>query len=94
MRRWGTVEGFLGIEMAEAALCEGKVMPDLIVIAQTFPGQFSHQAVERLRRLAPLARVVGLMGSWCDGEMRTGSPWPAVVRTYWRQWTARCHRQL
>ena len=51
--------------------------PDVIVVAQAFPGQFSHQAIDRLRRLAPLARMVGLMGSWCEGEMRTGSPWPA-----------------
>ena len=69
-------------------------MPDVIVVAQAFPGQFSHQAIDRLRRLAPLARVVGLMGSWCEGEMRTGLPWPGAVRTYWHQWAARCDREL
>jgi CheY-like chemotaxis protein len=66
----------------------------VIVVAQALPGQFSHQAIDRLRRLAPLARVVGLMGSWCEGEMRTGAPWPGVVRTYWHQWAARCGRQF
>ena len=65
-----------------------------MVVAQAFPGEFSNQAIDRLRRLAPLARVLGLMGSWCEGEMRSGSPWPATVRTYWHQWPARCNRQL
>jgi CheY-like chemotaxis protein len=91
---WGTVHAFAKIDAAATALAEGDVVPDVIVIAQAFPGQFSHQVIDRLRRLAPLARVVGLMGSWCEGEMRTGAPWPGVVRTYWHQWAARCGREL
>ena len=91
---YGAVSEFADVDSAAAALAEGAVVPDVIVVAQAFPGQFSHQPIDRLRRLAPLARVVGLMGSWCEGEMRTGSPWPAAVRTYWHQWTARCDRQL
>ncbi len=90
----GAVREFADVASAAAALAEAHVVPDVIVIAQSFPGQFSHEAIDGLRRLAPLARVVGLMGSWCEGEMRTGSPWPGVVRTYWHQWTARCTRQL
>jgi hypothetical protein len=75
-------------------LRDGEVVPDLIVIAQTFPGQFSHHEVDQLRRLAPLSQIVGIMGSWCEGEMRTGAPWPGVVRTYWHQWAARSSQQL
>jgi hypothetical protein len=41
-----------------------------------------------------LARIVGLLGSWCEGEMRSGRPWPAAVRTYWHQWPARADREL
>ena len=67
---------------------------DLIVIAQSYPGEFPHDAVDGLRRLSPLSRIVGLMGSWCEGEQRTGKPWPAVSRIYWHQWPARCARQL
>ena len=91
---WGEVQAFNQVAAAAAALAEGQFAPDVIVAAQAFPGQFSHAEIEHLRRLAPLARVVGLMGSWCEGEMRTGSPWPGVVRTYWHQWTARCHREF
>ncbi len=92
--QWGTVSEFAKAESAAAALRENIVTPDLIVVGQTFPGQYSHADIDQLRRLAPLARVIGLMGSWCEGEMRTGSPWPAVVRNYWHQWPARSHRQL
>ena len=92
--RWGTVQGFDAVDTASASIVAAEVVPDLIVVAQAFPGQFSHQAIDRLRRLAPLARLVGLMGSWCEGELRSGAPWPAVVRCYCHQWTDRCNRQL
>lgn len=81
------------VAAAEWLLAED-LAADLIVVAQAFPGQFTTAAVERLRRHAPLARVVGLLGSWCEGEVRTGQPWPAVVRVYWHQWPARCRREL
>jgi DNA-binding NarL/FixJ family response regulator len=94
LARGGTVRGIAEIDVAAAMLAEGSVVPDVIVVAQSFPGQFSHRAIDRLRRLAPLARVVGLMGSWCEGEMRSGLPWPGTARTYWHQWAARCGRKL
>jgi len=68
--------------------------PALLVLAQRWPGEFSLAAVDRLRRSAPLAPVVGLLGSWCEGEARTGSPWPGVPRVYWHQWPAACRREL
>jgi len=92
--KWGSVAAFSDPDSAAAALVENHVSPDLLVVAQAFPGQFSHETIDRLRRLAPLARVLGLMGSWCEGEMRSGSPWPATVRTYWHHWPARGNRQL
>jgi DNA-binding NarL/FixJ family response regulator len=90
----GRVTGIVEAESAAAALAEGQVVADLIVVAQAFPGQFSHQAIDRLRRAAPLARVLGLLGSWCEGEMRTGKPWPGVIRSYWHQWVPRCDREV
>lgn len=81
-------------ESAVDALSQQQTRPDLIVVAQAYPAQFSHGAIDRLRRLAPLARVLGLLGSWCEGEMRTGTPWPAAVRVYWHQWPPRCAQEL
>jgi hypothetical protein len=71
-----------------------EVAVDAIVVAQAYPGQFSGDALERLTRLAPLARVVGLLGSWCEGEVRSGRPLPGAVRVYWHQWPSRCHQEL
>jgi hypothetical protein len=89
----GRVAGFCDAESAAAALAaEGSA--DVIIIAEAYPGEFPHSAVDRLRRLAPLARVIALLGSWCEGEMRTGKPWPAAIRVYWHQWPARSEREL
>ena len=82
------------VESAANALSGGQITADLIVVAQSYPGQYSRQAIERLQRLAPLARVLGLMGSWCEGEMRSGEPWPAAVRVYWHQWPARFDQEI
>ena len=56
--------------------------PDVMVVAQSRPGQFAAQDLEQLLGLAPLARLVALLGSWCEGETRTGHPWPGVMRLF------------
>ena len=71
-----------------------EIAVDVIVVAQAYPGQFSGEALDRLARLAPLARVVVLLGSWCEGEVRSGRPWPGAIRVYWHQWPARCAQEL
>ena len=68
--------------------------PQAIVIAQSRPGQFSIPLVQALHSAAPLSRLVGLLGSWCEGEMRTGRPWPGVIRVMWHQWKPRLIPQL
>jgi hypothetical protein len=47
-----------------------------------------------MMQLSPLARVVTVLGSWCEGEMRSGQPWPGVARVYWHQAAARLEREL
>jgi CheY-like chemotaxis protein len=56
-----------------------------IMLVQQRPGQFSRRDVERLHGAAPLARLVGLLGSWCEGETRSGHPFHGVIRIYWHQ---------
>jgi len=68
--------------------------PELMVICQSHPGTVSRRVVESLRRTAPLASVVALAGSWCEGETRTGRPLPGVDRLYWHQFPAWWHRQM
>ena len=59
-----------------------------------FPGQFSCEAIDRIRTRAPLARLVGLLGSWCEGEVRSGQPWPGTIRIYAHQWPGRAEQEL
>jgi hypothetical protein len=68
--------------------------PSAILLVQSRPGQISHTEVERLHRRAPLARLVALVGPWCEGELRSGQPWPGVVRIPWRAWPAQLPREL
>jgi len=82
------------LEDAAARVATGESLPDVIVVAQAYPGQYSAQGIDRLRRLVPLAPLLGLLGAWCEGETRTGKPWPAAIRVYWHQWPARARQEL
>jgi hypothetical protein len=68
--------------------------PELIVVAQSRPQTVRLAEVERLRRRYPLAGVVALLGTWCEGETRTGRPWPGILRLYWYEFPAWFGRQL
>ena len=68
--------------------------PRAVVLAQSRPGQITMGEVERWHAVAPLARLVALLGPWCEGEGRTGQPWPGVVRVPWRSWQARLPRAV
>lgn len=82
-----------GVDDALAQL-SGGASPTAIVVAQTRPGMFSQSQVERLHAAAPLTRFVALLGSWCEGETRTGQPWPGVTRIYWHQATSQLEELL
>jgi hypothetical protein len=73
---------------------QGQAPVDLVVVAQGRPGQFSHSQLEAIRRTAPLAPIVALLGSWCEGETRSGSPWAGVTRVYWHQWRERFRPEI
>ncbi len=65
-----------------------------IVLAQAYPGQFSVVAIDRLRSLTPLARLIAILGSWCEGEPRSGHPLPGAIRMYWHEAAIRLRREL
>jgi hypothetical protein len=62
---------------------------DLVVVAASRPNQFSASWIESLRATIAPTPVVALLGSWCEGEQRSGDPWPGVKRVYWHQWRGR-----
>jgi hypothetical protein len=47
-----------------------------------------------LLRAAPLARVVVLLGSWCEGETRSGAPLADLHRLYWHEARQAAPREL
>src|SRR5262245_47740820 len=69
-------------------------LPELIVLAQSYPGQFTTEVVKPLRTAAPLARIIVILGTWCEGESRSGKPVPGTIRVYWHQFETRCLPEL
>jgi len=67
----------------------GEICPTAIVLAAARPGRFRAEEIEELHRKEPLAALVVLLGTFCEGEIRTGRPWPGVTRIYWHQWQTR-----
>ena len=62
---------------------------DLAILAAARRDQFSHEWIETIRcKLAPTP-LVAMLGSWCEGEQRSGEPWPGIQRVYWHQWRNR-----
>ena len=59
---------------------------DLIVFLQSYTKQFSADAVNRLRKLSPLTPMAAVLGEWCRGELRTGSPLIGPFRIYADEW--------
>jgi hypothetical protein len=59
--------------------------PELVVGLQNRPGQWREEELDGASRLWPLAVTVALLGSWCEGEPRTGRPLPGVARVPWHQ---------
>src|SRR5690606_19180040 len=54
-------------------------------LAQPLPGIYKQAQIETLRQLAPLAQIVVVAGTWCEGELRTGKPQSGVLRLYWHE---------
>jgi hypothetical protein len=68
--------------------------PALVVLLQSHPGEFSQPTVDELRRRWPLARIVAIAGSWCEGEPRTGGMLAGVYRMTWEIAAARLNVEL
>jgi len=68
--------------------------PHVIFFIQAYPGQWTEERINLFRRAFPTARIAQLLGSWCEGERRTGDPLPGVFRFYWHQWTPVLCREL
>jgi hypothetical protein len=72
----------------QASLTTALAAPDLCVLLQATPGEFSTDELEAQLLRWPLARFVAVAGTLCEGEPRTGRPWPGLVRVYWHEFPA------
>lgn len=81
-----------------AALAEAKnpnaSPPSWLFLAAPRPGCLPAAAVAQLTTAYPLARAVAILGSWSEGEARSGTPWPGVLRVYWHQAVARLTAEM
>ena len=50
------------------------------MIAEAAPGEHDRRAFDKLVRRLPLARVVRVVGSWCESERRRAGDWPGTWR--------------
>lgn len=55
-------------------------IPDLIVIVQSWPDEFSPSEIAGLFAFAPLARIVVAYGAWCESDGRNRHLWPLAAR--------------
>lgn len=87
---------FLDVAAVRTSISAGVTGADpfAVILAQSRPGQISQSEIEWLYAIAPLARLVGLVGPWCEGELRSGRPWIGVSRVAWRDWRSRLPREL
>jgi hypothetical protein len=68
-------------------------VPDLIVIVQCWPDEFSATEIASLFALAPLARIVVAYGAWCESDGRNRNLWPLAVRVPLSGAAARIERE-
>jgi CheY-like chemotaxis protein len=94
LRATATVIPFADAAHAAADVNSSERHPDLILFAASRPGIMRVRDVERLRQCVPLAGMVALLGSWCEGEARTGRPVAGVLRCYWYDFPNWWRRQL
>lgn len=71
------------IAEARDFLAQCEVAPELLFLAQPLPGLVQQADIDRLQQLVPLARIVVVVGTWCEGGLRTDATATGVLRLYW-----------
>lgn len=72
--------------LADAKCAAELGSPAAVVLAQSWPGQIDRRQIDTLHALAPLARLVGLVGPWSEGPQRGAWRWPGVEVVPWQAW--------
>lgn len=57
--------------------------PDAIILLQSHPGEYSSEDVDKIILNNPIAALILITSSWCEGERRTGYPIKDAIRVPW-----------
>lgn len=67
---------------------------DIVIACHSRPGMLPLSLIDEFEG----KEIISLVGSWCEGELRTGHPWPNVRRVFWydfrRWWSQRFQETL
>jgi hypothetical protein len=94
LRRQARVTQIVSLDQARSWLRRTACFPEIIVVAQPRPGRYWQSQIEQLHAAAPLARLVALLGTWCEGETCSGTPWSGAIRVFWYEFVARAEAEL
>ena len=67
--------------------------PDLVIVCQHWPDEFSEHEIHRLLARYPLARVICCYGPWCRSDGRRRDLWPFAVRVPVEEAAGRIRRE-
>ena len=90
----GDVEHADTVHDAIANVTDRNWFPDLVIVVQQWPDEFTAADVRRLFALLPLARWICCFGIWCESDGRNRTIWPLSVRISARTAEARIRREL
>lgn len=80
------------VSVAERFAGEGW-FPDLVVVLQHWPDEWTARDVRRLFTLFPLARWVSACGVWCESDGRNRDVFPGALRVFARSAVLRLERE-
>ncbi len=59
--------------------------PELLIVGQRFPGEWTPDAIKQLQSASSTARTILIDGAACEGEGRSGAHHTDTWRVYWHQ---------
>jgi hypothetical protein len=88
-----TIRAFRELTTALREIAADSWIPDLVVVIQSWPDEFSPDDVDRLLNFAPLARYAVCCGDWCESDGHNRAIWPLAARIPLRSAQARIERE-
>ena len=96
VRAYPDSRAFVDLSALEAWIQTASPLPviDVILIVQSYSGEHPASVLGRIRQSYPITPVVSVLGSWCEGELRTGWPLVGAHRIHWNDWGTQGENEL